>query len=100
MRVSGRRLQVGTKQEDELYVTFTADLPALMASEEEYLSLSEKLDTASETAQTSFVSSFILQFIMSGALSMLWNIFNTMQILMALNLLMVTFPANVEMVFD
>ena len=27
---------------------------------------------------------------------MLWNIFNTLQIILALNLLMVSFPANIE----
>ena len=31
---------------------------------------------------------------------MLWNIFNTLQILMALPLLMVTFPGNVTTIID
>ena len=31
---------------------------------------------------------------------MLWNIFNTMQIIFALNLLLVNFPANVQVLYD
>ena len=31
---------------------------------------------------------------------MLWNIFNTLQILMALNLMMVNFPANITLIYD
>ena len=46
--------------------------------------------------ETQFITSFILQVFLSGALSMLWNIFNTLQIILALNLLMVSFPANIE----
>ena len=47
--------------------------------------------------QSQFLASFILQIFMSGALSMLWNIFNTMQIILLLNLMLINFPANVSL---
>ena len=42
----------------------------------------------------------ILQFFLSGALSLLWNIFNTLQLLLALNLLLVDLPANITLIRD
>lgn len=42
--------------------------------------------------------SFILQFFIVGALSLLWNIFNTFQLLIAFELLQVSFPSNVTLI--
>ena len=42
----------------------------------------------------------VFQFFLSGAFSMLWNIFNTLQLLMALKLLLVNLPVNVTFIFD
>ena len=46
--------------------------------------------------EAQFFLSFVLQLFLSGALSMLWNIFNTLQIILSFNLLMVSFPANIK----
>ena len=35
-----------------------------------------------------------MQIIFNGAFSMLWNVFNTLQIILALPLLLVNFPGN------
>ena len=66
------------RKEDSEYVTFTASLPKLMASEEEYLVVQESTEQAKTALQGQFLGSFFLQLFLSGALSMLWNIFNTM----------------------
>lgn len=47
-------------------------------------------------AQSQLVISFLLNFLLSGVMSFLWNIFNTMQIITSLPLLKVKLPANVD----
>ena len=47
-----------------------------------------------------FVLTFFLNLLFSGVMSQLWNIFNTLQIIMALPLLAVLMPANVLLVMD
>ena len=42
-----------------------------------------------------FAMTFILNLFLSGVMSQLWNIFNTLQIIMALPMLTVIMPANV-----
>ena len=74
----------------------TSDLPLMMASQEEFQQLSDQAESTKTVMETQFLTSFILQVFLSGALSMLWNIFNTMQIILAFNLLLVTFPANMQ----
>ena len=49
---------------------------------------------------TQFMSSFVMQIFLNGALSLLWNIFNTLQIIFSLNLLLVIFPANLAIYYD
>ena len=44
--------------------------------------------------------SFTMQFVLNGALSLLWNIFNTLQIIMAMELLALALPANVNMLYN
>ena len=69
----------------------------LVASQEAFEKLDGQAKGAQNVIQGQFFASFVLQIFMSGALSMLWNIFNTLQIILALNLLMISFPANVEL---
>ena len=40
------------------------------------------------------------QFLLNGALSLLWNIFNTLQIILAMELLALQIPANINMLTD
>ena len=49
---------------------------------------------------TSFALTFILNLSLNGVMSQLWNIFNTLQIIIALPLLAVIMPANVLFVKD
>ena len=75
-------------------------MPLLMADEASYLSLKDMSESVTNVIQGQLLSSVALQVVFSGALSMLWNIFNTLQILMALPLLMITFPGNVTTIID
>ena len=43
---------------------------------------------------------FGLQFILKGALSLLWNVFNTLQLIMALNLMQVVLTSNIMFTFE
>lgn len=93
---SRSRLLAANYQDEGEYVTMTSDLPLMMASQEEFQQLSDQAESTKTVMETQFLTSFILQVFLSGALSMLWNIFNTMQIILAFNLLLVTFPANMQ----
>ena len=42
----------------------------------------------------------MLQFLLNGAISMLWNIFNTLQIIIAIELLAIIMPANVQLFYE
>ena len=90
-----RKLRV---DDTEKYFILTASLPTLVASEQEYKSIKGSSQSAADVMQYQFLTSFFLQLFLSSALSMLWNIFNTLQIICALDLLMVKFPANVILV--
>lgn len=94
--IETRRLASLKKYDDGEYIVITQELPLLMPSQEEFKELSDQVGSAKSIMETQFITSFILQVFLSGALSMLWNIFNTLQIILALNLLMVSFPANIE----
>lgn len=70
----------------------------MVASLEDYQQVQGSSSAASDAITAQFFLSAFLQLFLSSALSMLWNVFNTLQILTALNLLMVIFPANVVIV--
>ena len=89
--------QLAIYKEEGDYLVWTEDLPLQFASQEAFEKLDGQAKGAKTAIQSQFFASFILQIFMSGALSMLWNIFNTMQIILLLNLMMISFPANVSL---
>ena len=95
-----RLLRQQEERSSSEYFTIKGDLPLLMADEASYLSLKDMSESVTNVIQGQLLSSVALQVVFSGALSMLWNIFNTLQILMALPLLMITFPGNVTTIID
>lgn len=50
--------------------------------------------------KTGFVLTFFLNLLFSGVMSQLWNIFNTLQIIMALPMLAVIMPVNIVLVME
>lgn len=62
---------------------------------DELVSLQSTSEAASQVIAGQFVSSLILNIILSGTLSQLWNIFNTMQLLTSLPMFSVKTPGNV-----
>lgn len=42
----------------------------------------------------------VMQIFLSGALSLLWNIFNTLQLVIAMKLVLISMPANVELIYE
>ena len=71
-----------------------------MPSAEELQTLQTSAEAAEGALTTGFVVTFVLQFLLSGVMSQLWNIFNTLQIIMAMKLLAVMTPVNVTIVND
>ena len=47
-----------------------------------------------------FAMTFVINLLLNGVMSQLWNVFNTLQIIMALPLLNVLMPSNVLLVQD
>ena len=70
-----RRLSVS---ESKSTIVFSETVPKLVLSESEKESLQEQALYASSIMTSQFFASFALQIFLSGALSMLWNIFNTL----------------------
>ena len=57
--------------------------------------MQEATESAKGVLSTGFVFTFILNLLLNGVMSQLWNVFNTLQIIMALPLLTVIMPANI-----
>lgn len=89
---------LATLEEDDEYLIIREDLPRQFVSEEEMAAI----ETTAETVETIFTSSLALSFainlLLNGVMSQLWNIFNTLQIILLLPDLSVIMPANVELV--
>ena len=97
-RLMGRQLGEAKETREELI--FDTELPKLLASVEEKKRLNDQADSAQEVMGAQFLTSFVVQFFLSGALSLLWNIFNTLQILLALEMLNLVMPANVTVFYN
>ena len=95
---SRRRLQ--TDSEESLYHEFTYEVPKQVKSKEELLSLERTTEAATQLIAGQFVTSLILNIVLSGTLSQLWNIFNTMQLLTALPMFAINTPGNVLTIND
>ena len=54
--------------------------------------------SAEAVMATTFAISFSLSIVLNGVMSQMWNIFNTLQIILALPLLPVIMSANIEIV--
>ena len=87
-----RRLQ---SSEESPYHEFHFDVPKQVKSKEELQSLESTTEAASQLIAGQFVTSVILNVVLSGTLSQLWNIFNTMQLLTALPMFAINTPGNV-----
>ena len=61
----------------------------------ELVSLEGTAESLEGLLSSSFGMTFLLNVFLSGVMSQLWNIFNTLQIILALPLLAVVMPANV-----
>lgn len=70
-----RRLQ---SDDESPYHEFIYDVPKQVKSKEELVSLESTTEAATQLIAGQFVTSLILNIVLSGTLSQLWNIFNTM----------------------
>ena len=61
----------------------------------ELVSLEGTAESLEGLLSSSFGMTFLLNLFLNGVMSQLWNIFNTLQIILALPLLAVVMPANV-----
>lgn len=73
-------------------------MPRQFKNEAEFVSLQSTLDNASSVMQSQFAFTFALNLLLNGVMSQLWNIFNTLQIIMALPMLQVQIPGNIVLV--
>ena len=94
--MQGRSL--ATIQEDEEYLIIKADLPRQFKSEQDRADMESAAETVETILTSSLILSFIVNLLLNGVMSQLWNIFNTLQIILLLPRLAVLMPANVELV--
>ena len=86
---------MATLSEDEKYLTIEAEIPRQVKNEEDMILLEDTMSSAIELFQGQFAMTFALNLLLKGVMSQLWNIFNTLQIILALPLLAVEMPSNV-----
>ena len=89
---------MATIQEDEEYLIIKADLPRQFKSEQDRADMESAAETVETILTSSLILSFIVNLLLNGVMSQLWNIFNTLQIILLLPRLAVLMPANVELV--
>ena len=77
------------------YLTLIQDIPRQYASIDEQKAVEGIASSAESAATSAFAFSLGISLLLNGILSQLWNIFNTLQIIMALPLLAVIMPAAV-----
>ena len=70
-------------------------MPKQVKSKEELDSLTSTGESAENLIVGQFVLSLFINLLLSGTLSQLWNIFNTMQLLTALPLFEINTPGNI-----
>lgn len=92
------QLQQQSFIEDDEYIIIEHDLPTMMKSLAELVSLEGTSETLEGVLSSSFGLTFLVNLLLNGVMSQLWNIFNTLQIILALPLLSVVMPANVVFV--
>ena len=76
-------------------MSITEDLPRQVRNEDEFKVIQDTIDATVTVFTSQFVFAFIINLILNGIMSQLWNIFNTLQIILALPLLAVMMPGNV-----
>ena len=70
----------------------------MVRNEEELLTLEATAEAVKTVFMVGFALTFILNLLLNGAMSQLWSVFNTLQIILAMPLLAVIMPANVLLV--
>lgn len=70
-------------------------MPKQVKSKAELDSLQKSGEAAQSLIGTQFITFAILHIVMRGAMSQMWNIFNTMQLLTAIPLFAINTPSNV-----
>jgi len=63
------------------YSKVIIDLPPLMPSQEEYENVKTTVTAIKESAQNLFIFAIIFQVFMSATKSLLWSMYNTLQLL-------------------
>ena len=89
------RQMLAEYEEDEDYMIIIEDIPRQLAKQGDLEKLTAAADATESLFAASFAITFIINLLLSGVMSQLWNIFNTLQIILALPFLTVLMPANV-----
>lgn len=93
----GKRKLAKLEQDDE-YITVIEDIPLQMQNLEDKETLETVVEVVIDVLTVTLVISLALTVLLKGIMSQLWNIFNTLQIILAMPLLKVILPANFLMV--
>ena len=96
LKVGEGRFLTETEDNDDQYLIIAQDIPKQLKSKEELESLQSTAEVIQDTLASGFVVSFLLNLLLNGLMSQLWNTFNTMQILLVMPLFSGLYmPSNV-----
>lgn len=95
VRASLAARKLSTLEDDGEYITIIEDMPLQLSSQSDFDTLSSTAEATQTVLTTGFVLTFVVNLVLNGVMSQLWNVFNTLQIIMVLDLLAVVLPSNV-----
>ena len=95
---SGKLRKLATFFEDDEYIVIEENIPRQLRDKGDLAYLTSSAEAVGDTLKAGFALTFILNLLLNNVMSLLWNIFNTLQIIMALPMLNVLMPANVVFV--
>ena len=92
---SSSRSLASIVEQDDGYIVIEEEIPRQFKSQEEFERFESTLDSTANAMTSQFAVTFVINLLLNGVMSQLWNIFNTLQIIMALPMLQVMMPGNV-----
>ena len=86
-----------TQEQEELYYhIYIFDAPKQVRSNNELDSLESASEAAEQFILTQFILTVLLNLVLTGTMTYLWNIFNTMQLISALPTFAIKTPSNIQ----
>lgn len=93
--LQGLTRSLATFEENEEYIIVKESIPKQVKSWADLIQLQGTAALVESVMQSGFALTFTMNLLLHGVMSQLWNVFNTLQVILALPMLAVVMPANI-----